>query len=102
MIMADAIALLALAGTILGVAFAFGKQAQSIATNGDDINRIGIKLDGHIGRFDTRLDETAKFVVRVDQRVANLERQIYGDSITEILRSGSNFRPDSDDDTVPM
>lgn len=95
----DSLALLTFAFAIAGVVFALGKQAQSISSNSNDINHIGKKLDVFCDRVDRRLDDTAKFVIRVDQRVANLERQVYGDNITEILRSGSNFRPSSEDDT---
>jgi len=43
----------------------------------------------------------ARFYVRVDQRVVNLERQIFGDRMTELLRSGAGF-VDGEDDTIPL
>ena len=97
--LSDVLAILTFAMAIAGLVFALGKQAQSIATNGSDINQVGKKLDLHVDRTDRRLDDVSKFTIRVDQRVANLERQVYGDSITEILRSGTNFRPSNDEDT---
>lgn len=97
----DGLAILTLAFAIAGVVFALGKQAQSLATIGFDVNQIGKKLDVLGERTDRRLDDTAKFIVRVDQRVANLERQVYGDQITEILRTGSGFAR-SEDDTIPL
>jgi hypothetical protein len=98
----DSLAILTFAFAIAGVIFALGKQAQSIASNADDINSIGRKLETFCDRTDRRLDESAKFIVRVDQRVANLERHTFGDELTEFLRSGTNFRPASNDDTEPM
>ena len=98
----DMIAALSFGFAIAGLIFALGKQAQSILTNRIDINHVGQKLDIVANTSDNRLDEIARFTIRVDQRVANLERQVYGDNITEILRSGNNFRPNSnDDDTIP-
>jgi len=97
----DALAVLTFAFAIAGVVFALGKQAQNTATNSGDINSIGKKLDVHIDRTDRRLDDVAKFTIRVDQRVANIERQVYGDQITEILRSGGTFNR-NEDDTIPM
>ena len=98
----DAIVALTFGFAIVGLVFALGKQAQTILTNRIDINHVGQKLEVLTELNDRRLDEMARFTIRVDQRVANLERQVYGDNITEILRSGHNFRPNSnDDDTIP-
>lgn len=97
----DVLALATLALAIAGVIFALGKQSQNISTNSTDINNVGKKLDLHMERTDRRLDDTAKFTIRVDQRVANLERQVYGEQITEILRSGAGFNL-NDDDTAPL
>lgn len=99
MSLSDALAVLTFALAIAGVVFALGKQAQNIATNTDDINKVGRKLDNHIDRTDKRLDDTAKFTIRVDQRVANLERQTFGDDLTEFLRSGQVYKP-NDEDTL--
>ena len=96
----DAIVALTFGFAIIGLVFALGKQAQTILTNRIDISHTGQKLDMVAHTTDQRLDEMARFTIRVDQRVANLERQVYGDNITEILRSGHNFRP-NDDDTEP-
>lgn len=105
MTLQDFLAILSALLAIAGVVFALGKQAQRLGTLEEDLNRLGAKVDKVLSklealasRFDRRLDDQAKFSVRVDQRVANLERQIYGDTITEILRSGGNFRPSSGDE----
>lgn len=95
----DWIAVLTFALAIAGVVFALGKQAQSIATEADDLNNIDRKLESHIDRTDRRLDDLVKFTVRVDQRVANLERQVFGDDLNEILRSGV-YKLNDDDTPV--
>ncbi|MCA6508738.1 MAG: hypothetical protein IM560_18925 [Pseudanabaena sp. M085S1SP2A07QC] len=95
----DALAVLTFALAIAGLVFALGKHAQNIATNTDDINNLARRLENHIERTDKRLDDIAKFTIRVDQRVANLERQTFGDDLTEFLRSGVNFRSNNDGDT---
>jgi hypothetical protein len=93
----EILSILSFAFAIAGVVFALGKQSQNLAIAGNDINSLGKKLETHITRTDRRIDELANFTVRVDQRVANLERQVYGGAITEILRSGVDF-PHSEDD----
>ena len=95
----DWIAVLTFALAIAGVVFALGKQAQSIATEADDLNNIDRKLESHIDRTDRRLDDLVKFTVRVDQRVANLERQVFGDDLNGILRSGV-YKLNDDDTPV--
>lgn len=95
----DALAVLTFALAIAGVVFALGKQAQNIATNTNDINSVGQKLENHIERTDRRMDDLSRFSVRVDQRTANLERQVLGDDLTEFLRSGQVYKP-NDDDTL--
>lgn len=88
----DWIAVLTFALAIAGGIFALGRQAQSIATEAR-------KLESHIDRTDGRLDGLVKFTVRVDQRVANLERQVFGDDLNEILRSGV-YKLNDDDTPV--
>jgi hypothetical protein len=95
----DAIAVLTFALAILGLIFALGKQAERTATNAKDINNVGTKLENHIERTDKRIDDLSRFSVRVDQRTANLERQVLGDDLTEFLRSGQVYKP-NDDDTL--
>ena len=79
---------------VFGIALAVGSAIYSY------ISGVSKKLEYFADRTDRRLDEVSKFIIRVDQRVVNLERQIYGDIITERLRSGSNFRDDDDDDNT--
>lgn len=80
----DWIAVLTFALAIAGGIFALGRQAQSIATEANNLNNIGRKLESHIDRTDGRLDDLVKLWVRVDQRVANLERQVFGDDDTPV------------------
>jgi hypothetical protein len=97
----DVLAIFAAFLAVAGVIFALGKQSQILLAISEDINDVGKKLDTHIERTDHRLDDLARFYVRVDQRVANLERQIFGDRMTELLRSGAGFA-DGEDDTIPL
>jgi hypothetical protein len=97
---ADAIAIGSLFMAVCGVVFALGKQAESIQANSRTNKNVADRLDLHIQFTDRRLDELRIFTVRIDQRIANLERQVYGDQITEILRSGTSYS-NSDDDTIP-
>jgi len=101
MTLQDALAVFAAFLAVAGIIFALGKQSQTLTVIHEDINSIGYKLDIHIERTDNRLDDLARFYVRVDQRVANLERQIFGDRMTEIMRSGAGF-DGNEDDTVPL
>ena len=75
----DALALFTFALAIAGVVFALGKQAEILSTNKSDLERT-----------DRRLDDLSKFIVRVDQRVADLERHVYGE------RSWVHFRNEED------
>lgn len=90
----DTIAILGFLVTILGAAYAFGKQAQRLGGLEEDLNGLGTK----IASLDRRLDRTNESCVRADQRVADLERRVYGDAITEMMRSGMPFNPNADDD----
>jgi len=96
----DFVAIVSLFMAVSGVIFTLGKQAQNISSNHQTIRTISDRLDLHVAFTDRRLDELRIFTVRIDQRIANLERQVYGDQITEILRSGTSYS-NSDDDTVP-
>lgn len=97
----DTLAIFAAFLAVAGIIFALGKQSQTLSVIHGDINNIGRKLEIHIERTDGRLDDLARFYVRVDQRVANLERQIFGDRMTELLRSGTGF-VGGEDDTIPL
>jgi hypothetical protein len=97
----DVLAVLAAFLAVAGVIFALGKQVQTLEVIHNDINQLGRKLDLLTERTDHRLDNLAMFYVRVDQRVANLERQVFGDRMTELLRSGSGF-VGGEDDTIPL
>ena len=104
----DYLAILTFAFAIAGVVFALGKQAQRLGDVEVGLNGLGTKVDhgfdkfeAMVSRLDRRLDKTNEFRVRVDQRVAELQRHVYGDDITEFLRSGTNFHPNNDD-TEPM
>jgi hypothetical protein len=101
MTLQDVLAVFAAFLAVAGIIFALGKQSQTLSVIHEDINNIGRKLDTHIERTDNRLDDLARFYVRVDQRVANLERQIFGDRMTELLRSGTGF-VGGEDDTIPL
>lgn len=101
MTLQDVLAIFAAFLAVAGIIFALGKQSQTLSVISEDINNIGRKLDTHIERTDNRLDDLARFYVRVDQRVANLERQIFGDRMTELLRSGTGF-VGGEDDTIPL
>jgi hypothetical protein len=79
MTLQDVLAIFAAFSAVSGVIFVLGKQSQTLSVISEDINNVGKKLDTHIERTDCRLDDLARFYVRVDQRVANLERQIFGD-----------------------
>jgi hypothetical protein len=109
MSLGDTIAILGFLVTILGTAYAFGKQAQRLGGLEEDLDGLGKKVDAGLAKsekaiasLDRRLDRTNEFRVRADQRVADLERRVYGDAITEMMRSGMPFNPTGDDDTVPM
>ena len=97
----DVLAVFAAFLAVAGVIFTLGKQVQTLQVIHDDINQIGKKLDLLADRTDRRLDDLAFLYVRVDQRVANLERQVFGDRMIEIFRSGTMFS-NPDDDTVPL
>jgi len=87
----DVLAVFAAFLAVAGVIFALGKQVQTLQVIHDDINQIGKKLDLLADRTDRRLDDLSRLYVRVDQRVVNLERQVFGDRITELLRLGTEL-----------
>ena len=101
MTLQDVLAVFAAFLAVAGVIFALGKQSQTLTVISDDINDVVKILDTHIERTDHRLDDLARFYVRVDQRVANLDRQVFGDRMTELLRSGAGF-VGGEDDTIPL
>lgn len=89
----DVIAIATFAIAILSVVYAFGQRDAKLSGLEKDVNNLGKKLQTEVNStadtlatHDHRLDELSKFYVRVDERVAQLQRKVIGEEETERLR----------------
>ncbi|NMF57703.1 hypothetical protein [Pseudanabaena yagii] len=89
----DLIAIATFAIAVLSVVYAFGERDARLAALEKDTNNLGKKLETEfdsvsdtLSAHDHRLDELSKFYVRVDERVAQLQRKVLGEEETERLR----------------
>ncbi|MEE3716275.1 hypothetical protein V2H45_05905 [Tumidithrix elongata RA019] len=70
------VSVIALCVTISGVLVAVGRFVASQKSIESVLSRISDKMDA----YDKRMDKMSNFMVRVDQRVMNLETRVIGEN----------------------
>jgi len=66
--------------TVLGMAFALGRQAYRLQILEKDLNAIAQQERGKFKEIDQQLDKLSEFAIRTNEKVSNLEQAVYGDN----------------------
>lgn len=89
----DLIAIATFAIAVLSVVYAFGQRDAKLSALEKDVNDLGKKLNSEfnsvsntLSNHDHRFDELSLLYVRVDERVAQLQRKVLGEEETERLK----------------
>ena len=103
----DVIAFASFAIAMLGIVYAFGQRDSRLAALEKDVNNLGIKVEFYkeqiyleLKSFDKRADGQSIFMVKVDQRVRQIQEAFVGEQRTDRLREIPKPDPHhtSDDD----
>jgi len=97
----DVIAIASFAIAMLGIVYAFGQRDSRLSALERDVNNLGIKLEStnkqiciELKSFDKRADSQSIFMVKVDQRVRQIQEILVGEKRTDRLRESSNLDQD--------
>ena len=100
----DVIAIASFAIAMLGIVYAFGQRDSRLSALERDVNNLGIKLESsnaqifiELKSFDKRADSQSVFMVKVDQRVRQIQEILVGEKRTDRLRESSNLDQDDSD-----
>jgi|GEM_PF-1806085 len=103
----DVIAIASFAIAMLGIVYAFGQRDSRLEALEKDVNSLGKKVEFHreqvyieLKSFDKRADKQSVFMVKIDQRVRQIQEAFVGEQRTDRLREIPKPDPPykSDDD----